>query len=137
MPYGPSTGVTLAEPLLRPANDSIRPLSVIEVELRVRPAPAIAGAPPRWRVDPQYREWVAQRFPAAQFFHCPLPRYKREVEAADAIHSMEEIDALLAREGGSTGGYALEGAHRFTRHAGFAVGSRSVSALLEFLFAWG
>ena len=33
----------MAELLLRPANDSIRPLSVIEVELRVRPVLAIAG----------------------------------------------------------------------------------------------
>ena len=50
---------------------------------------------------------------------------------------MEEIDTALAKEGGLIGGYVLEGANRFTRRSGFAVGSRSVTALLEFLFAWG
>ena len=127
----------MAELLLRPANDSIRPLSVVEVELRVRPALVTAGAAPRWRPDPQYREWAQRRFPAAQFFYCPLPRYKREVEAADGVYSMEEIDALLGKDGGLIGGYVLEGVNRWTRNAAFAVGSRSVTALLEFLFAWG
>ena len=126
----------MPELMLRPANDSIRPLSVIEVELQVRPAPVLAGAERRWRLDPQYAGWTRAHFPAAQFFYCPLPRYKREVEAADARVSMEEIDAVLRREGGPAGGYGLDDSHRWIRKAGFAVGSRSVSALLQFLFTW-
>ncbi len=127
-----------AELLLRPANDSVRPLSTIEVALKVRPAPVLSGAAPVWRLDPQYDRWLAEHFPRDPVWLCPLELYDRTVRPADARYSLEEIDALLSDEMARTGGYALGGVGGWGRRtAMFVVGSHRLKALLEFLFAWG
>ena len=127
-----------AEVLLRPANDSVRPLSTIELALKVRPAPILHGSTPVWRLDPQYRRWLAERFPRDAVWLCPLELYDRRVRPADARYTLEEMDARLAEEADRKGGYILSDLDGWRRRtAMFAVGSHRLKALLEFLFAWG
>ncbi len=128
----------MTEVLLRPANDSIRPLSTVELALKLRPAPVLAGSAPVWRLEPQYEQWLAERFPAAPVWFCPLEVYDRMVRPADARFTLEEADAHLAAEARRTGGYVLNGMGRWRqRTAMFAVGSTRLKPLVEFLFAWG
>ena len=127
-----------AKVLLRPANDSLRPLSTVELALKVRPAPVLSGTTPVWRLDPQYDRWLAEHFPRDPVWLCPLDLYDRMVRPADARYSLEEMDARLAEEVARTGGYSLSGLAGWRqRTAMFAVGSHRLKALLEFLFAWG
>ncbi len=129
--------VDQAELLLRPANDSVRPLSTIELALKVRPAPVLSGTTPVWRLDPQYERWLAEYFPRDAVWLCPLDAYDRLVRPADARYTLEELDALLRDEGARTGGYALGGVAGWRqRTAMFVVGGHRLKALLEFLFAW-
>ena len=127
-----------AEMLLRSANDSLRPLSVVEVALKVRPAPVLSGTSPVWRLDPQYDRWLLESFPRDPVWLCPLDLYDRMVRPADARYTLEEMHAHLADEMARTGGYALAGLSGWRhRTAMFVVGSHRLKALLEFLFAWG
>ena len=127
-----------AELLLRAANDSLRPLSIIELALKVRPAPVLSGTAPAWRLDPQYDRWLAENFPRDRVWLCPLDLYDRMVRPADARYSLEQIDALLQDEVERRGGYTLGGLTGWRhRTAMFAVGSHRLKALVEFLFAWG
>ena len=127
-----------AEQLLRPANDSVRPLSTIEVALKVRPAPGLSGTTPVWRLEPQYDKWLVEHFPHDVVWLCPLDAYDRLVRPADARYTLEELDARLREQAGLTGGYALGDVTGWRhRSAMFAVGSHRLKALLEFLFAWG
>ena len=127
-----------AELLLRPANDSLRPLSTVELPLTVRPAPVRSGSGPVWRLDPQYGRWLAERFPRDPVWFCPLADYDREVRPAHARHTLEEMQERLEREAERTGGYRLETLNGWRRRtAMFAVGSHRPKALSEFLFAWG
>ena len=127
-----------AELLLRAANDSLRPLSTIELALKVRPAPVLGGTAPVWRLDPQYARWLAETFPHDQVWLCPLDVYDRMVRPADARYSLEELDALLQAEIAQKGGYTLSSLSGWRqRTAMFAVGSHRLKALVEFLFAWG
>ena len=127
-----------AELLLRPANDSLRPLSTVELPLAVRPVPVLGGAPPVWRLDPQYQLWLAGRFPYDPVWFCPLEAYDRDVRPAAARFTLEEMHARLADEAERTGGYALSLLNGWRRRtAMFAVGSHRLKALTEFLFAWG
>ncbi len=124
--------------LLRPANDSIRPLSTIEVALTVRPAPVLSGTTPVWRLDPQYDRWLMDNFPHDAVWLCPLDAYDRLVRPADARYTLEEMEALLREEAVRTGGYTLTSLSGWrNRTAMFVVGSHRLKALLEFLFAWG
>ena len=126
------------ELLLRPANDSLRPLSTIEVALGVRPAPVLSGTTPVWRLDPQYDRWLTENFPRDPVWLCPLDLYDRVIRPADARYTLEEMHAQLAEEAARTGGYALSGLSGWRhRTAMFVVGSHRLKALLEFLFAWG
>lgn len=127
-----------AELLLRHANDSVRPLSIVEVALRVRPAPVRAGTTPVWSLDPQYHRWLADNFPEAEVWLCPLDLYNLMVRPAEARFTLEGLDAHLREEVERTGGYALNGLNGWRhRTAMFAVGSPRLRALVEFLFAWG
>ena len=127
-----------AEPLLRPANDSLRPLSTVELALAVRPAPVLDGTAPVWRLDPQYARWLGERFPHDPVWFCPLLDYDREVRGADARSTLEEMHERLEREALRTGGYRLATLNGWRRRAAmFAVGSHRLKALTEFLFAWG
>ena len=127
-----------AELLLRPANDSLRPLSTVELPLAVRPVPVLGGAAPVWKLEPQYQLWLAERFPHDLVWFCPLETYDRDVRPADAGFTLEEMHARLAGEVERTGGYALTLLNGWRRRtAMFAVGSHRLKALTEFLFAWG
>ncbi len=127
-----------AELLLRPANESLRPLSTIEVALKVRPAPVLSGVQPVWRLEPQYDRWLAERFPRDPVWFCPLEVYDRRVRPADARHTLEEMTVLLDEDADRKGGYTLNSVTGWRqRSAMFAVGSHRLKALLEFLFAWG
>ena len=127
-----------AELLLRPANESIRPLSTIEVALKVRPAAVLSGTASVWSLDPQYGRWLAEYFPRDQVCICPLDLYDRMVRPADARYTMEALHDLLADEAARKGGYVLNGVTGWGRRtAMFVVGSHRLKALLEFLFAWG
>ena len=127
-----------AEQLLRPANEALRPLSTIEVALRVRPAPVLSGVQPVWRLEPQYDRWLAEHFPRDPVWFSPLDVYDLKVRPADARHTLEEMHASLAAEMERAGGYILNGVTGWRqRTAMFAVGSHRLKALLEFLFAWG
>lgn len=131
-------GGTRPEPLLRAANDSLRPLSTVELPLAVRPAPVLSGVSPVWRLDPQYARWLAERFPQERVWFCPLADYDAYVRPADARFTLEEMHERLEREAARTGGYALSTLHGWRRRtAMFAVGSHRLKALTEFLFAWG
>ncbi len=133
-----TTASSETELLLRPANDSLRPLSTIELALKVRPAPVLSGATPVWSLDPQYDRWLAAHFPKDRVWLCPLDMYDRMVRPADARYSLEEMDALLQDEVRRTGGYTLSSLVGWRhRTAMFAVGSHRLKALMEFLFAWG
>ncbi len=124
--------------LLRPANDSLRPLSTIELALKVRPAAVLSGSTPVWRLDPQYDRWLIENFRHDPIWFCPLDLYDRRVRPADARFTLQEINALLAEEAQRTGGYALGGMTGWGRKTVmFVVGSHRLKALLEFLFAWG
>jgi hypothetical protein len=124
--------------LLRAANDSLRPLSTVELPLTVQPAAILAGASPVWRLDPQYVRWLQDHFPHDAVWFCPLADYDTQVRAADARFTMEELHERLARETERTGGYALPTLNGWRRRtAMFAVGSHRLKALTEFLFAWG
>ncbi len=128
----------MTEVLLRPANDCIRPLSTIELPLKMRPAPVLAGTAPVWRLEPCYDQWLAERFPAAPVWFCPLEAYDRMVRPADARFTLEEAATHLSAEAMRTGGYVLNSMGRWRhRTAMFAVGSPKLKALTEFLFAWG
>ncbi len=128
----------MTQVLLRPANDSIRPLSTIEVALKVRPAPLLSGSTPVWRLDPQYDRWLSEQFPQAQVWFCPLEIYDRMVRPAAARFTLEAMDAQLAEEAQRTGGYVLSSLSGWgKRTAMFAVGSHRLKALTEFLFQWG
>ena len=125
------------ELLLRPANDSVRRMSTIEVALKVRPS-AAAGAAAVWRLDPQYGQWAAREFPGVHFCYCPLGVYDLHVRPADARYTLEEMDARLRAETERSGGYLIPELARWrTRTAMFAVGGVRLKPLLEFLFAWG
>jgi hypothetical protein len=125
----------MAELLLRPANDSIRPISTVELALKVRPANADAR---RFVLDPQYEQWRLQHFASERLYICPLGAYNQLVRPADAPLSMEALDATLRRDAALAGGYMLETAGRWwPRTAMFVVGSSGCRALLEFLFRWG
>jgi hypothetical protein len=127
-----------AEPLLRAANDSLRPLSTVELPLAVRPAAVKDGTAPVWRLDPQYGIWLAQNFPHDPVWFCPLADYDANVRPADARFTLEEMHARLEREAERTGGYALSTLSGWRRRtAMFAVGSHRLKALTEFLFTWG
>ena len=127
-----------AELLLRPANDSLRPLSTIEVALKVRPAPVLSGTDPVWRLDPQYGRWLARTIPPDQHWQCTHENYERLVRPADARYTLEQMHARLADELARTGGYALaELAGWRHRNAMFVIGGHRLKPLLEFLFAWG
>jgi hypothetical protein len=127
-----------AELLLRPANDSLRPLSIVELSLQVRPAPVLSGAAPVWRLDPQYDRWLAETFPRDPVWLCPLDIYDRMVRPADARYTLQEMDAVLQAEVARQGGYTLGGVTGWRRRtAMFAVGGHRLKALVEFLFAWG
>ncbi len=131
-------GAIQAEPLLRPANDSVRPLSTIEVALKVRPAPVLSGTTPVWRLEPQYDRWLSENFPRDAVWLCPLEAYDRLVRPAHARYTLEDLDALLREEAARTGGYVLgEVTGWRQRTAMFVVGGHRLKALLEFLFAWG
>ena len=124
--------------LLRPANDSIRPLSTIELALKIRPAPASSLVSPVWRLDPQYEQWLAQHFPQAQVWFCPLDIYDRMVRPADAPYTLDQMDESLREEARRTGGFALgDAGGRPRRTAMFVVGSLRLKALVDFLFQWG
>ena len=126
------------ELLLRPANDSLRQMSIIEVALRVRPAASSADAPSVWRLDPQYDHWAKREFPNTHFCYCPLSTYDLQVRPADARYTLEEIDAHLRAEAQRSGGYLIPELGRWRpRTAMFAVGGVRLKPLLEFLFAWG
>ena len=128
----------MTQVLLRPANDSIRPLSTIEVALKVRPSPVLSGSTPVWRLDPQYDRWLVEQFPQAQVWFCPLDIYDRMVRPADARFTLEEMDAKLFEQAQRTGGYTLDSLSGWgKRSAMFAVGSHRLKALTEFLFQWG
>ena len=128
----------MTQVLLRPANDSIRPLSTIELALKIRPAPVLSGTAPVWRLDLQYDRWLVEHFPQAQVWFCPLEVYDRMVRPAHARFTLEEIDAQLFSEAQRIGGYALESLSGWgKRTAMFAVGSHRLKALTEFLFQWG
>ena len=125
------------EVLLRPANDSIRPMSTVEIALRIRPVGSGDAHPTRWRLDPQYELWAAKTFPAARFCYCPLNIYDLQVRPADARHTLEDVDAQLRAETLRFGGYAIPGLTRWwPRTTMFAVGGVRLKPLLEFLFAW-
>ena len=127
-----------AEPLLRPANDSLRPLSTVELALAVRPVPVLGGAAPVWRLNPQYERWLDAHFPHDRVWFCPLQAYDRDVRPADARFTLEEMHAQLAGEVERAGGYTLTPLNGWRRRtAMFAVGSHRLKALTEFLFAWG
>ena len=126
------------ELLLRAANDAGRPMSVIEVALKMRAVPAPVGAPKVFALDPQYAQWAMRTFPQAHFCYCPLDIYDSQVRNADALHSMEQIDALLRDQVRANGGYALSTPPAWlSRTTLFAVGSTRLKPLLEFLFEWG
>ena len=78
-----------AELLLRPANDSLRPLSTIELALKVRPAAVRSGTSPVWSLGPQYARWLAEEFPEAKVWFCPLDLYDKMVRPADARFTLE------------------------------------------------
>ena len=127
-----------AQLLLRPANDSIRPLSTIELALRVRPAPVLGGTAPVWRLETQYDRWLDENYPRDPVWVCPLDAYDRLVRPADARYTLEELDGRLREESALMGGYALADVSGWRqRTAMFVVGSHRLKALLEFLFAWG
>ncbi len=127
-----------AELLLRPANDSLRPLSTVELPLAVRPAAVKTGVQPVWRLDPQYDRWLQDAFPRDPVWFCPLADYDREVRPADARFTLEEMHARLEQEAERTGGYHLTTLNGWRRRtAMFAVGGHRLKALTEFLFAWG
>ncbi len=127
-----------AELLLRPANDCVRPLSTIELALKVRPAPVLSGATPVWRLEPQYDRWLMDHFPNDAVWLCPLDAYDRLVRPANARYTLETLDERLREEAALTGGYALSEVTGWRhRSAMFAVGSHRLKALVEFLFAWG
>ena len=131
-------GAIQAEPLLRPANDSVRPLSTIEAALKVRPAPVLSGTAPVWRLEPQYDRWLSENFPRDAVWLYPLAAYNRLVLPAHARYTLEDLDALLREEAARTGGYVLgEVTGWRQRTAMFVVGGHRLKALLEFLFAWG
>ena len=127
-----------AQPLLRPANDSLRPLSTVELPLAVRPAPVLSGTAPVWRLDPQYTRWLNANFPHDPVWLCPLEDYDRDVRPADARFTLEQLHDRLQRETAHAGGYALSTLNGWRRRtAMFAVGSHRLKALTEFLFAFG
>ncbi len=118
---------------LRAANDSLRPVSTIELALKLRPT----GAQQVWRLDPQYEQWMRANYPGARFYLSPLELYDRLVRPADGPCTLEELDAKLRAEADAQGGYTLEGhAPPWGRRAMFAVGCRRPRALIEFLFRW-
>jgi hypothetical protein len=124
----------MAELLLRPANDSVRQMSTVELALKVRPT----GDGVRFALDPQYEQWRAQHFASERLYLSPLHVYDRLVRPAGAEMTLEDLDARLRRYAALTGGYLLETAGRWwPRTAMFAVGSTGCRALLEFLFRWG
>ncbi len=135
---GKLTKPPAAELLLRPANDSLRPISTIELALKVRPAAVLGGTTPVWSLEPQYDRWLVANFPDAQVWFCPLDLYDLMVRPADARFTLEGLDAHLREEAQRSGGYALSSLGGWRqRTAMFAVGSPRLKALVEFLFAWG
>jgi hypothetical protein len=126
------------EVLLRAANDSLRPLSTVELPLQVRPAAVLSGTDSVWRLEPQYDRWLDEHFPHDPVWFCPLADYDSFVRPADARYTLEEMHDRLAREVARTGGYRLATLNGWRRRtAMFAVGSHRLKALTEFLFAWG
>jgi hypothetical protein len=118
---------------LRAANDSVRPVSTIELALKLKPT----GTQHVWKLDPQYDQWMRANYPGARFYFSPLELYDRMVRPADGPCTFEELDGELNAELRAQGGYTLEGhALPWGRKTMFAVGCRRPRALIEFLFKW-
>jgi hypothetical protein len=119
---------------MRPANDSVRPMSTVELALKLQPT-SQRGT---WRLDPQYEAWLAQHFPRDRVHFCPLVDYDRLVRPADASCTLEDVVERQRREAPVPGGYRIDGLGVWRpRSAMFVVGSTRLKALLEFLFAFG
>jgi hypothetical protein len=114
-----------------PANDCERPISTVELALKLRPT----GTRDVWRLDPKYRQWIDETFPEARFYFCPLEVFDRSVRPAGAELSLEQAHHMLASLAERVGGYRIEGLG-WGRSAPFAVGCRGPRALIEFLFRW-